>query len=100
MNASGPISGNSSGLPKVMLRPESARMMKQVAVIQWTKRSKRVEAHDRAAGSAALDHHHAAHQIEDDQHGQHAEHGDGADPAQGDLMETGASRGLRAARAL
>ena len=26
--------GNSKGLPKVMLSPESARMMKQVAVVQ------------------------------------------------------------------
>ena len=40
-------------------------MMKQVAVIQCTKRSKRVEAHDRAARAAALDPHHAADQIED-----------------------------------
>ena len=39
-NALGPISGSSTSLPKVMLRPDSARMMKQVAVIQCTKRSK------------------------------------------------------------
>ena len=34
-----PISGSSSGLPKVMLSPEIARTMKHVAVIQCTKRS-------------------------------------------------------------
>ena len=39
VNASGPISGSSSDLPNVMLRPESASMMKQVAVIQCTNRS-------------------------------------------------------------
>src|SRR5712672_1271424 len=38
-NALGPISGSSVSLPKVMLRPDSARMIKQVAVVQWTKRS-------------------------------------------------------------
>jgi hypothetical protein len=31
--------GSSSGLPKVRFSPDSARMMKQVAVIQCTARS-------------------------------------------------------------
>src|ERR1700746_747413 len=38
-NALGPISGSKVCLPNVMLRPDSAMMMKQVAVIQCTKRS-------------------------------------------------------------
>ena len=42
-------------------------MMKQAAVIQCTKRSNAVEAHERAAGAARFDPHHAADQIEDDQ---------------------------------
>ena len=46
-----------------------------------------VEAHQRATGPARLDAHHAADQIEQDQHGQHAEDGDGADPAQRHLVE-------------
>ena len=61
MKASGPISGSSSGRPNVMLRPEIARMMKQVAVIQCTKRSNALKRTMRAAGAAALDPHHAAH---------------------------------------
>ena len=53
--ASGPISGSSSGLPKVMLSPEIARMMKQVAVIQCTKRSNALKRTMRAARATALD---------------------------------------------
>src|SRR5205807_2478417 len=39
-NALGPTRGSSVSLPKTMLRPDSARIMKQVAVIQCTERSK------------------------------------------------------------
>src|ERR1700757_1997805 len=39
-NALGPIKGNSATLPKVTFSPVSAMRMKQVAVIQCTKRSK------------------------------------------------------------
>src|SRR5271163_2104192 len=39
-NALGPISGSSVYLPNVMLSPVRPRMIKQVAVIQCTKRSK------------------------------------------------------------
>src|SRR5262249_32944995 len=46
-----------------------------------------VEAFDPATGTATLDHHHAPHEIEDDDNCEHAEHGDGADPTQGDFME-------------
>jgi len=49
------ISGINNGLPKVMLSPEIARMMKQVAVIQWTNRSKPLKAHDAPTGKAALE---------------------------------------------
>ena len=47
----------------------------------------RIEAHQRAARPPVLDAHHAADQIEQDQHRQHAEDGDGGDPAQRHLME-------------
>ena len=40
VNASGLISGSSSFRPNVMFKPVMARMTKQVAVIQWMKRSK------------------------------------------------------------
>ena len=56
----GPSSGNSSGLPNVMLSPEIARMMKQVAVIQCTKRSNALKRTKRAPGAAGLELHHAA----------------------------------------
>src|SRR4029078_13345438 len=39
VKASDPTVEANNGLPKVTLRPVMARMMKQVAVIQWTKRS-------------------------------------------------------------
>ena len=47
----------------------------------------RIEAHQRAARPPVLDAHHAADQIEQDEHRQHAEDGDGADPAQRHLVE-------------
>src|SRR5262249_1790406 len=47
-----------------------------------------IEAHDGAAGPAALDPDHAAGEIEDDESGQHAEDGDAADPAQRAVAET------------
>ena len=99
VKASGDISGSSSGLPKVMLRPVIASTMKQVAVSQWTNRSKRVEAHDGAAGPPALDAHRAAPHVEADQQHQHAEDGDGADPAQRDFVELLPVRGRRAGSA-
>ena len=46
-----------------------------------------VEAFNPAAGSATLDHHHAAPKIENNQNGKHTEQGDAANPAQGDFME-------------
>ena len=36
LTATTPIRGSSNGLPNVMFSPVSPRMMKQVAVIQWT----------------------------------------------------------------
>ncbi len=87
MNASGRISGSSSGRPKVMLRPVIARTMKQVAVIQWTKRSNALKRTIVRPERPLSSHHHAAQQIEDDQQRQHADDGDGADPAQRHLVE-------------
>ena len=87
MKASGPISGSSSCLPNVMLRPDKASMMKQVAVIQCTKRSNALKRTTRAPGPPDLDPHHAADQIEDHQQREHAEDGDAADPAQRHLVE-------------
>src|SRR5439155_7337695 len=39
VKVSGPTRGSSSSLPKVILRPDSARITKQLAVIQCTNRS-------------------------------------------------------------
>ena len=47
----------------------------------------RIEAHDRAPRASALDADHAARQIEDDEHRQHPEDRDAADPAQRHLVE-------------
>jgi hypothetical protein len=63
-----------------MLSPLMARMMKQVAVTQCTKRSNALKAHHGAPGAARLDLDHAADQVEQHQHDQHAEDDDGADP--------------------
>ena len=46
-----------------------------------------VEAHQGAARAPGLDAHHAADQIEQDQHGKHAEDGDRPEPAQRHLVE-------------
>ena len=94
----GAHNGSNSGLPNVMLRPVMARMIKQVAVIQWTKRSKALKRTMFAARASALDLHHAAPQIENNKQRQHAENGDAADPAKRDFVETAASRGPPGAR--
>ena len=47
----------------------------------------RVEAHDACVPSGRSRSHHAAPQIEDDEQREHAEHGDGADPAQRNFVE-------------
>ena len=87
VKASGPISGSSTALPKVTLRPDSARMMKQLAVSQWVKRSKPLKRMIVRPGRAGLDADAAADQVEDRQQQQHAEHGDGADPEHRALVE-------------
>ena len=46
-----------------------------------------VEAHDGAPRASALDAHHAAPEIEDDEHGQNAQDGDAADPTKSHLVE-------------
>ena len=61
--------------------------MKQLAVIQCTRRSNAGKAHQHAPGPPGLDPHHAAGQIEEDEQRKHAEDRNGADPAQRDLME-------------
>src|SRR6185312_3192301 len=46
-----------------------------------------VEPHDAASGTPTLQTDHAAGQIEDDEHCQHAENGDGTDPPQRHLVK-------------
>ena len=70
-----------------MLRPDRASTMKQLAVIQCTKRSNALKRTSVRPDRAVLDAHHAADQIEQDQHRQHAEDGNGSDPAQRHLVE-------------
>src|SRR5215467_8934561 len=48
---------------------------------------KRVEAHDIDARAASFDPHHTARQIEHDQHGEHSQYRNSADPMQPNLME-------------
>ena len=62
-------------------------MMKQVAVIQCTSARMREKRTSTRPERPSLDPHHAADQIEDDQHREHADNGDGADPAQRHLVE-------------
>src|SRR6516165_10295843 len=64
---SAPISGSSSGRPKVMLRPVKPRMIKQTAVIQCTKRSSQLK-------RTIL-------------HREKAQDGDGGDPAQRHIVK-------------
>ena len=68
--------------PKLMLRPDSARMMKQLAVSQWVKRSKLAKRRIVVAGEAVLDANTAAHHQEDRQQRQHPDDGDAADDRQ------------------
>ena len=87
VKASGLISGSSSALPKVMLSPERARTTKQVAVIQCTNRSsalkRTIVRPERPLSIRTM----PRDKIEDDEQRQHAEDGDGADPAQRHLVE-------------
>ena len=62
-------------------------MMKQVAVIQCTRRSNALKRTSVRPERPDFDPHHAADQVEHDQQRQHAEDGDGADPGQRHLVE-------------
>ena len=89
----GPISGSSSGLPKVMLSPVMREDDEAGCRHPVHEPLEALKAHDDAAGTAALDPHHAADEIEHDQQRQHAEDRDGADPAAASPRGTAASRG-------
>src|SRR5215467_4596141 len=65
--ALGPITGNRTDLPNVMLRPDKA--------------------HNIDPRAAGLDSHHTACEVENDQQCQHAQDGDGADPVEPHLVE-------------
>src|SRR5215470_9364113 len=51
------------------------------------KALKRIEAHERATGTAGLDAYRATDQIEPNEEKQHTEDGDTADPAKSDLVK-------------
>ena len=85
-------------LPKVMLSPDSARMTKQVAVIQCTKRSKALKrtmlTPERPDWIRTMPRTRKKMISNDD----HAEHRDGADPRQPYLVDTAATARPSAAR--
>jgi hypothetical protein len=91
-NASGPIHGVNNSLPKVMLSPEMASTMKQVAVIQH-EALERIEAHERAPGTAASIRT-IPDQEECDKRCEHAENCDRSNPAQCHLVNRQATFGL------
>ena len=73
--------------PKLTFRPDSARIMKQLAVSQWVKRSKLANRRIVFPEKPLLDANPAAHHQENRQRGQHPENGDAANDRQFAALE-------------
>ena len=86
-NASGPISGKSRILPKVMFRPVRPRTTKETAVSQCENRSKALKRGDLLPGASRRDPDASQDQIGRGQAGDRAEDHDRAAPMQHDLVE-------------